>query len=101
MEKTFTNCSLVLPNNATPPNFVEKNFTNSRNTSKFVKVFSLESFPLYGTDQDVTTVYIMVLKLQSLETKIIVLISEVFLIQEENNMWQSRGELNIIPLVPH
>jgi len=51
--------------------------------------------------QDVTTVCIMVLKLQSLETKITVLISEVFLIQEENNMWQSRGESNIIPLVPH
>ena len=33
---------------ATPLNFVEKVFTNSNKTSKFVKVFSLESFPLYG-----------------------------------------------------
>ena len=32
----------------TPPNFTEKTFTNSHKTLKFVKVFSLESFPLYG-----------------------------------------------------
>ena len=31
-----------------PPNFTEKTFVNSYKTSKFVKVFSLESFPLYG-----------------------------------------------------
>ena len=31
-----------------PPNFAEKTFVNSYKTSKFVKVFSLESFPLYG-----------------------------------------------------
>ena len=31
----------------TPPNFVEKTFTNSHKTAKFVKVFSLKSFPLY------------------------------------------------------
>ena len=31
-----------------PPNFVEKNFTNSHKTLKFTKVFSLKSFPLYG-----------------------------------------------------
>ena len=32
----------------TPPNFVEKTFTNSHKTAKFVKVFSLKSFPLYS-----------------------------------------------------
>ena len=42
-------CSLVLlPKDAMPPNFAEKTFVNSYKTSKFVKVFSLESFPLYG-----------------------------------------------------
>ena len=30
------------------PNFTEKTFVNSYKTSKFVKVFSLESFPLYS-----------------------------------------------------
>ena len=36
------------PKDATPPNFTEKTFTNSHKTAKFAKVFSLESFPLYG-----------------------------------------------------
>ena len=31
-----------------PPNFVEKTFANSHKTTKFTKVFSLESFPLYS-----------------------------------------------------
>jgi len=31
-----------------PQNFAEKTFTNSHKTAKFVKVFSLESFLLYG-----------------------------------------------------
>ena len=52
VEKTFADCSLVLPivplEDATPSNFAEKTFANSHKTSKFVKVFSLESFPLYG-----------------------------------------------------
>ena len=30
------------------PNFAEKTFTNSHKTAKFTKIFSLESFPLYG-----------------------------------------------------
>jgi len=34
------------------PNFVEKTFTNGHKTRKFVKVFSLESFPLYGIVRD-------------------------------------------------
>ena len=32
----------------TPPNFAEKTFADSSQTSKSAKVFSLESFPLYG-----------------------------------------------------
>ena len=31
-----------------PPNFTEKTFTNSHKNAKFVKVFSLEIFSLYG-----------------------------------------------------
>ena len=30
------------------PNFVEKNFVGGSKTVKFVKVFSLETFPLYS-----------------------------------------------------
>ena len=48
-ENIFADCTLVsLPKDALPPNFVEKTFTNSYKTSKFAKVFSFESFPLYG-----------------------------------------------------
>ena len=31
-----------------PSNFAEKAFVNSHKTSKFTKIFSHESFPLYG-----------------------------------------------------
>ena len=31
------------------PNFVEKTFTSGSKTTKFVNIFSLESFPLYGS----------------------------------------------------
>ena len=48
-EKSFVDCSLVLLKDATPPNFAMKTFANSHKTSKFTKVFSLESIPLYGT----------------------------------------------------
>ena len=34
---------------ATPPNFSDKTFANCHKTAKFMKVFSLESFPLYST----------------------------------------------------
>ena len=58
-EKTFTklvekydfhgenlaDCSPILSKDATPPNFTEIIYANS---SKFVKVFSFKSFPLYG-----------------------------------------------------
>ena len=37
------------PKDATPPNFAEKTFANRHKTAKFAKVFSLKSFPLYGT----------------------------------------------------
>ena len=43
-EKTFAG----LLAGATLPNFAEKIFVKSHKTSKFAKVFSLESFPLYG-----------------------------------------------------
>ena len=39
-----------MPTDAMPPNFTEKTFTNSHKTVKFAKVFSLKSFPLYGTN---------------------------------------------------
>ena len=32
----------------TPPNFAEKTYVHSHKTAKFAKVFSLESFPVYG-----------------------------------------------------
>ena len=48
-EQTFTDCSLMPPKNATPPNFVKKTFMDTHKTTKFTKNFSLESFPLYGT----------------------------------------------------
>ena len=48
-EKTFTDCSLVSPpKDAMPPDFMEKIFMNNYKTSKFTKVFSLKSFPLYA-----------------------------------------------------
>ena len=34
------------------PNFAKKTFTNNHKTTKFAKVFSLESFPLYGIVRD-------------------------------------------------
>ena len=40
-------CSLMPPKDATLPNFLEKIFVNSHKTTKFVKIFSLESFLLY------------------------------------------------------
>ena len=48
-EKTFTDCSKpIMGGCGTPPNFMEKTFTDDSQTSKSAKVFSLESFPLYG-----------------------------------------------------
>ena len=50
-EKTFADCSLVLPTDAMPPNFVVKSF---KKTSKFMKIFSLECSPyMYGKRQQV------------------------------------------------
>ena len=46
-----------------PPNFVEKTFMNNHKTVKFMKVFSLESFPLYGI--------LFVLKLSHMRTQLI------------------------------
>ena len=53
-EKTFVNrgkkifVENTFTKNATPPNFMEKTSTNGHKTLKFTKVFSLESFLLYG-----------------------------------------------------
>ena len=47
-EKTFADCSLLQCQRTPHPNFAEKTFTFSHETAKFVNVFSLESFPLYG-----------------------------------------------------
>ena len=47
-KKTFAACSLGATKNAMPPNFVEKTFTDSHKTSKFTKIFSLKSIPLWG-----------------------------------------------------
>ena len=41
----------AVPKDATHPNFMEKTFANSHKTTKFAKVFSLESFLLYGIIQ--------------------------------------------------
>ena len=46
--KTFTDCALMPPKVATPTNFAVKTFANTHKTSKFAKVFSLESFLLYS-----------------------------------------------------
>ena len=51
--KNFQN-SLVRPKDATSPNFTVKTFTNKPQNLKFVKVFSLETFPLQGTKNVVT-----------------------------------------------
>ena len=42
----------AMPKDAMPPNFTEKTFANRQKTAKFAKVFSLESFPLYGMSRD-------------------------------------------------
>ena len=43
----FLTCAT--PKDTMPPNFTEKTFVNSHKTVKFAKIFSLESFPLYGS----------------------------------------------------
>ena len=47
-EKTFTDCLLVLRQMTPCPNFAEKAFANSHKIVKFVKVFSIKIFLLYG-----------------------------------------------------
>ena len=48
------------------PNFVEKIFMGGSETVKFVKVFSLESFPLYGISSKKGVYYILIISLQSI-----------------------------------
>ena len=45
----------------TPPNFAEKTFVDGSQTSKSAKVFSLESFPLYGRKCSVCNTYIVII----------------------------------------
>ena len=40
--------TFAAPKDATLPKFAEKTFANSHKNTQFVKLFSLESFPLYG-----------------------------------------------------
>ena len=47
--------SFAVPKDAMPPNFAAKTFTNSHKTTKFMKVFFLESFLLYGTVHEFRT----------------------------------------------
>ena len=53
VEKTLVDCLLVLPKDATPPNFVKKKKKNFRkwpqNLKNLRKFFFLKSTPLYGT----------------------------------------------------
>ena len=58
-EKTLWISCFAIPKDATCPNFAENTFTNSHKTAKFVKVFFLESFPLYGI-QKPTTWYLVI-----------------------------------------
>ena len=44
-----TDCSLVLPNNAMPPNFLEKTFTNNYDTQNSQSFFPSKNFPPYDT----------------------------------------------------
>ena len=47
--KTFMDClKPIIGGCGMPPNFAEKTFADSYQTSKSAKVFSLKSFPLYG-----------------------------------------------------
>jgi len=41
--------TFAAPKDTTPPNFAENTFADSHKTTKSAKVFSLESFLLYGT----------------------------------------------------
>ena len=48
-EKTSVDCSLLLSQMTPRPKFCGDNFCYSHKTTKFIKVFSLKSFPLYGS----------------------------------------------------
>ena len=43
---TFAMPTFAMPKDATLPNFTEKTFASIHKTAKFMKAFSLESFPL-------------------------------------------------------
>ena len=62
-QRRLVDCSLVLPKDTTPPNFMEKSFMNSHKTLKFAKVFSLKSFPLYGILQSGTVIHVTAIEM--------------------------------------
>ena len=65
MEKTFIDC--LKPNISgcdIPQNFVEKTFADGSRTSKLAKVFSLESFPLYGNSLELWPVTLTTVQLE-------------------------------------
>ena len=45
--------AFAVPKDVTYPNFLEKTFANSHKTTKFAKLFSLESFPIYGESLEI------------------------------------------------
>ena len=49
----FVDCLLVPPKDAHTPKFHRENIHEYHKTSKFAKVFSLESFPLYSINIDI------------------------------------------------
>ena len=58
--------TFAMPKDATPQNFVEKTCVNSHKTTKFVKVFSLKSFPLYSMVIQIALSYLLVVLMQLL-----------------------------------
>ena len=58
---------------ATPPKFAEKTFAVGLKPTKFAKIFSLESFPLYGSTNYVTLILIPVYYSDTLEVAELIL----------------------------
>ena len=47
-ENFYRLLTFATPKDVMPPNFSETTFVDNYKTTKFAKIFSLESFPLYG-----------------------------------------------------
>ena len=69
-EKTFADCSLLLRQKATLPNFAEKTFKNSHKTVKFMKVFSLERFPLYFFSAEIRSLMVALWELRGVTAQL-------------------------------